>query len=144
VTWPTAKLQAAYMPSGEDRDPTAYVVAEPGPEYLAADQGKEPRHGQAPDHQGASGEDLALLAEQSQCARGRGGLAGGEGGDGQRSSGDPVVTLPAKQPPQVEPADGEDIEREPEQQEENSRRTGIRSTAQAIPATASSAAAATR
>lgn len=87
----------------KDSGPAAHIVAEPGPEDLAGDQGKEPHHGQAPQHQGAVGEDLVLLAELPQRAGSLGDLASGEGGDGQRAASDPVVALAGEQFAQVEP-----------------------------------------
>ena len=97
----------------KDSGPAAHIVAEPGPEDLAGDQGKEPHHGQAPEHQGAGGEDLVLLAELPQRAGGLGDLADGEGGDGQRAASDPVVALAGEQFAQVEPGGGEDVESKP-------------------------------
>ena len=106
----------------KDGGPAADIVAEPGPDDLAGDQGKEPYHGQAPEHQSAGGESLPLRAEFPQ-RRGRlGDLASGQGGDGQRATSDPVVAVSGEQFSQVEPGDGEDIEGQRHKQDRNQQR----------------------
>ena len=97
----------------KDSGPAAHIVAEPGPEDFADDEGKEPHHGQAPEHQGGGGKDLVLLAELPQRAGGLGDLADGEGGDGQRAASDPVIAMAGEQFAHVEPDGGEDVESKP-------------------------------
>ena len=60
-----------------------------------------------------------LVAELSQRGGGLGDLAGREGGDGQRASGDPVVAVAEEQLAQVEPGGGEDVEGQRQQQQDD-------------------------
>jgi len=57
-----------------------------------------------------------LSAELPQRGGGLGDLAGGEGGNGQRAAGDPVVAVSGDQFAQVERDGGEDVPGKPEDQ----------------------------
>jgi hypothetical protein len=111
---PTAKLQTAYIPSGNTVDHRAGPIESRGHQCLGEQQHQEPQHRQHPEPYGNVFERGPQTSEDAERFRGEGDPGGREGADPECATGDPVVAAVNGDLVEVKAGDDEQIEPESE------------------------------